>query len=196
MFHPSSFPPPGLWPYIYCFLPATPGKQFLILSCLFLLLIFLAHEFNGFFPHTLSLFIVYKRKNAVKQNWYCIKKRGMKKCLQARAHNVPVPLTLTPISAFAWLTWGDHCSNLGICFTQCSTQTSLPPPWYDNQMRGSTVCGEILLWPVILASRQLSDKVDMAVFLTFLPKTDDVSIRVTISFFVVKHIKCIGASYF
>lgn len=201
MFQPSSFPSPGLWQYIYSFLPATPGKQFLIPSCLFLLLIFIAHEFNGFFPHTLSFFIVrvYKRKNAVEQNWYCIKKRGMKKCLQERARSDPVPLTLTPISAFAWLSWDDHHSNMGIRLPSVAHRPPfmwhfLPPPWYGNQVRGSTGCGEILLWPVTLASRQLPDKMDMDVFLTFLPKTGDVSIRVTIIFLGVKPIKYMGAS--
>lgn len=69
----------------------------------------------------------------------------------------------------------------------------LPPPWHVNQLTGSSGCGSILLQGVILSSRQLLDKMDMA-FPTFLPKTSGDSITVKILCLAVKGIKCMGAS--
>lgn len=104
---PSSFSPTKLWPYIYSFLPATPRKPFLIPSCLSSVPYLFNLWIQWIFPHveipSLSPWLEFIKENMTEQNWYCIKKEGMKKCLQEREHNVPVPLILTPISAFPWL---------------------------------------------------------------------------------------------
>jgi len=70
----------------------------------------------------------------------------VKKCLQENEHNVPVPLILTPVSAFLWLTWDVHCSILGILDAHRSTRTSLHMALPSSSLTHQPSEGRHWLW--------------------------------------------------